>query len=66
VYVSDKEITMTTSSLTHKHRATEPLPPAERPTATRAHRAHRATDLPIAAVLGILLVLIAVYFSLRG
>ena len=38
---------MTSSSLTHKHRATQPVPAAERPTATRAHRAPRTTDLPI-------------------
>ena len=57
---------MRTTPLTHKHRATEPVPVAERPDPTRAHRAARANDLPIAAILGIILVLLAVYFTVRG
>ena len=57
---------MRTTPLTHKHRATEPIPVGERPDATRAHRAARANDLPIAAILGIILVLLAVYFTVRG
>jgi hypothetical protein len=66
VYVSDKENPMRTNQLTHKHRATEPIPLGERPDATRAHRAARSGDLPIAAILGILLVLVAVYFTVQG
>ena len=57
---------MRTTPLTHKHRATEPVPAGERPDATRAHRAARTNDLPIAAILGIILVLLAVYFTVRG
>lgn len=57
---------MRTNQLTHKHRATEPVPVSERPDATRAHRAPRTNDLPLAAILGIVLVLLAVYFTVRG
>lgn len=57
---------MRTTPLTHKHRATQPVPPGERPAATRAHRAGRATDLPIAAALGIILLLVAAWFAVRG
>ncbi len=57
---------MRTTPLTRKHRATEPVPVGERPDATRAHRAARTNDLPIAAILGIILVLLAVYFTVRG
>ncbi|HVK27507.1 MAG TPA: hypothetical protein VM575_04150 [Nocardioides sp.] len=57
---------MRTNQLTHKHRASQPIPVADRPDATRAHRAARPSDLPIAAILGILLVLVAVYFTVRG
>lgn len=57
---------MRTNQLAHKHRATQPHPVADRPDATRAHRAARANDLPIAAILGIILVLVAVYFTVRG
>ena len=57
---------MRTTPLTHKHRATEPVPAGERPDATRTHRAARTNDLPIAAILGIILVLLAVYFTVRG
>lgn len=57
---------MRTTQLTHKHRATDPVPVSERPDATRAHRAARSNDLPIAAILGIILVLLAVYFTVRG
>lgn len=57
---------MRTTPVTHKHRATEPVPVGERPDATRAHRAARSNDLPVAAILGIILVLVAVYFTVRG
>lgn len=57
---------MRTTSVTQKHRATEPVPAAERPAATRAHRGSRATDLPIAAALGLILLLVAAYFAVRG
>ena len=57
---------MRTTQLTQKHRATEPVPGARRPSATRAHRGSRATDLPVAAALGLILLLIAAYFVLRG
>lgn len=57
---------MRTNQLIHKHRATEPIPVGERPDATRAHRAARTTELPIAAILGIILVLLAVYFTVQG
>ena len=54
---------MRTNQLPRKHRATVVVPPGERPAATRAHQAASSSDLPIAAVLGIL---VAVYFALRG
>ncbi len=57
---------MRTNQLIHKHRATEPVPVSQRPDATRAHRAARTNDLPVAAILGILLVLLAVYFTVKG
>lgn len=57
---------MRTNQLIHKHRATEPVPVGERPDATRAHRASRTNDLPVAAILGIVLVLVAIYFTVRG
>ncbi|WP_408896980.1 hypothetical protein ACJ5H2_18900 [Nocardioides sp. R1-1] len=57
---------MPTTPLTHKHRATQPVPAAERPAATRAHRASRASDLPIAAALGVILLLVAAYFAVQG
>ena len=57
---------MRTTPLTQKHRATEPVPAAERPAATRAHRGSRASDLPIAAALGLILLLVAAYFAVRG
>lgn len=57
---------MTPSSLTHKHRSTTPVPAAERPTATRAHRARRRGGLPVAALLGILLIALTAYLATRG
>ncbi|HWJ08353.1 MAG TPA: hypothetical protein VNS46_03195 [Nocardioides sp.] len=57
---------MRTHQPTHKHRATEPVPAGERPDATRAHRAPRSTDLPVAAILGILLVLVAACLTVQG
>ncbi|MDQ6523214.1 hypothetical protein RB608_06365 [Nocardioides sp. LHD-245] len=57
---------MRTTQLTHKHRSTEPVPAGERPAATRAHRASRASDLPIAAALGLILLVAAAYLALRS
>ncbi|MCR1786020.1 hypothetical protein KVF89_26030 [Nocardioides carbamazepini] len=57
---------MRTTQLTHKHRATQPVPADERPTATRAHRASRASDLPIAAALGLILLVAAAYLAVRS
>ncbi|GAA1505021.1 hypothetical protein [Nocardioides humi] len=57
---------MRTNQLTHKHRATAPVPAGERPAATRAHRASRPSDLPIAAALGIILLLVAAYLAVRA
>ena len=63
VNVSDKEHTM--SSTTSKHRATEPLQAADRPQAAPNHRAGRSSDLPIAALLGLLLLVVAAYLAVR-
>jgi len=57
---------MRTTELTRKHRATRPLPVAERPAPTRAHRASRASELPVAAALGVLVLLAAAYLAVRG
>ena len=54
------------TQLTHKHRATRPVPTAERPAPTRSHRAARATDLPVAAALGVLLLAVAAYLAVRA
>ncbi|HWU20060.1 MAG TPA: hypothetical protein VN088_00935 [Nocardioides sp.] len=56
------------STTTSKHRATEPLhderpQPAAQPTAQ--HRAGRSSDLPIAAALGIILLIVAAYLAVR-
>ncbi|HWJ66127.1 MAG TPA: hypothetical protein VNT31_05595 [Nocardioides sp.] len=56
---------MATQQLNHKHRATVPVPAGERPAPTRAHRATRSTDVPVAAILGIILVVLAAYLSVR-
>jgi hypothetical protein len=57
---------MRTHQPTHKHRAAQPVPPGDRPSASRAHRAGRSTDLPIAAALGLVLLLVAGYLAVRG
>lgn len=57
---------MRTPELTSKHRATVPVPAAERPAPTGDHRAARGSELPIAGILGILVILLAVYLTLRG
>lgn len=57
---------MRTPELTSKHRAAVPVPAAERPAPTGDHRAARSTDLPIAGILGILVLLLTVYLTLRG
>ncbi|TQK69296.1 MULTISPECIES: hypothetical protein [unclassified Nocardioides] len=57
---------MRTTPMTQKHRATEPVPAADRPAATRAHRGSRATDLPIAAALGLILLVVAAWLAVRG
>ncbi|HJQ03995.1 MAG TPA: hypothetical protein VJ872_00995 [Nocardioides sp.] len=53
------------STTTSKHRATEPLPVADRPQAAPHHRAGRSSDLPIAALLGLLLLIVAAYLAVR-
>ncbi|WP_157537125.1 hypothetical protein [Nocardioides sp. Root190] len=50
---------MGTTPLPHKHRATEPVPSTDRPAGTRAHRAGRAGELPIVAMVGVLLLVLA-------
>lgn len=53
------------STTTSKHRASQPLQTTERPQATQHHRAGRSTDLPIAALLGLLLLVVAAYLAVR-
>jgi len=60
------------STTTSKHRATEPLHDERpRPHAQAAaqpaaqHRAGRSSDLPIAAALGIILLIVAAYLAVR-
>lgn len=57
---------MPAPELTSKHRAAVPVPAAERPAPTGDHRAARSLDLPIAGILGVLVILLAVYLTLRG
>lgn len=54
------------TQLTHKHRATEPVPVAVRPESAGSHRASRSSDLPVAAALGIIVLLVAAYLALRA
>jgi hypothetical protein len=54
------------STQLHKHRATEPVPVAVRTASTGTHRAGRSSDLPIAAALGVLVVLVAAYLAARS
>lgn len=51
--------------LTVKHRATEPVPVLDRPASATSHRAGRNSDLPIAAALGILLLLVAAFLAIK-
>ncbi|GAB3851366.1 hypothetical protein GCM10028801_00720 [Nocardioides maradonensis] len=53
------------STTTSKHRATQPLRAAERPPVAPNHRAGRSSDLPIAALLGLLLLVVAAYLAVR-
>ena len=46
-----------------KHRATTPAPAQARPSATGSHRGGRRSDLPIAAALGLILLLVAAYLA---
>jgi len=64
VYVSDKEHAMSNTT-TSKHRATEPVSAVERPAGTGSHRAGRSSDLPIAAALGLILLIVAAYLAVR-
>jgi hypothetical protein len=56
-----------TNTTTSKHRATEPVPVSDRPTpaSTASHRGGRRGDLPIAAVLGLILLVVAAYLAVR-
>lgn len=51
---------MSTTQLTYKHRATEPLPPVERAAKAGAHRESRVTEYVIAAVLTLVLAALVV------
>ena len=51
---------------TSKHRATESLPAAVRADDAGAHRARRTTDTVLVVGLGTLLIVLAVYMTLRG
>ncbi|HWI42126.1 MAG TPA: hypothetical protein VNS81_00800 [Nocardioides sp.] len=49
-----------------KHRATERAAVAVRTDSAGAHRAGRTSDLPIAAALAVLVVLVAAYLAARS
>ena len=51
---------MSTTQLTHKHRATGPVPPVQRAVKAGAHREPRTTEYVIAAVLAVLLAVLVV------
>lgn len=55
----------TANTATSKHRASEPAPVSTRPAASGAHRGGRRGDLPIAAVLGLILLIVAAYLAVR-
>ena len=59
-------IPMTTTSRTHKHRATTPVPVTERPSSSGAHRASRVPEMAVTAVLGAGLVALLVVLLTRG
>ncbi|WP_182481118.1 hypothetical protein [Nocardioides immobilis] len=51
---------------TSKHRATETLPAPVRAEDAGSHRAHRTADTVLVVSIGTLLIVLAVYMSLRG
>ena len=57
---------MPATRMTSKHRAAEPVPVAVRPGGTGVHRAARESDPPVAAILGIILLVLAAYLATRG
>jgi len=57
---------MNNTTTTSKHRATQPVPTVDRTGAARSHRAGRGSDLPIAAALGLLLLIVAAYLAVRA
>ncbi|MCL2541656.1 MAG: hypothetical protein FWE71_04245 [Nocardioidaceae bacterium] len=48
-----------------KHRATEPIAAVERVETAGSHRGGRSTDLPIAAALGLILLVVAAILAVR-
>lgn len=52
--------------VTVKHRATEPVRNVDRPVNAGSHRRYRTSDLPIAAALGIILIIVAAILATRG
>lgn len=54
-----------THTTTSKHRATEPVTEAQPSAPVRSHRAARSTDIPVAALLGLLLLALAAYLAVR-
>ena len=53
------------TQLTAQHRASEPLTPVERPDVIGTHRGGRTSDLPIAAALGIILLVVAAILAVN-
>ncbi|WP_182377547.1 hypothetical protein [Nocardioides sp. WS12] len=51
---------------TVKHRATQPMPITDRAVNAGAHRRRRLSSLPIAGILGIILIIVAAVLATRG
>lgn len=53
------------NQITFKHRASAPVQATERPEVSGTHRGSRASDLPVAALLGLILLVLAGYLAVR-
>lgn len=53
------------NQITVKHRASDPVPASQRPEVSGTHRGSRSSDLPVAALLGLILLVLAGYLAIR-